>query len=123
MWQMISLLSVYEAHVAVCSQMAASARDMEIRNRWVELAEHWRQKAMECGGLPAATRSSSQPSPQLLLPEKVQAPILSSAAAIAARDAQPTPQPPAPAPRTRTSESTATGGDDWKRLLADIRGR
>src|SRR4051794_36790528 len=118
----MSLLSLYQAHVAVCSQMAASARDLEIRNRWVELAEYWRQKANECEGLPASAPSSSQPSPQLPLPEIVDAAILPAAPAIAARDAQQlVPQPPAQS--RRLSDSFPAGGDDWKRLLADIRGR
>ena len=117
----MSLLSVYQAHVAVCSQMAASAKDLEIRNCWVELADQWRQKAKACEGLPTAP-PPSQPSPQ---PEIGVAPILLSAPTISTVDAKPTLQPPAPRfELAKAAESHATGGDhDWKRLLADIRGK
>ena len=110
----MSLLSVYEAHAAVCSKMAASARDMDIRNRWAELADQWRQKARACEGLPTAPRPS-QPS----LPKIADAPLLPIAAANKTPEAPVPPLEPA-----KVVESHANAGDhDWKRLLADIRGK
>ena len=36
---------LYRGHAEICSQMAATAKDAEIREQWTELAEQWRQKA------------------------------------------------------------------------------
>src|SRR5664279_4726374 len=36
---------LYRCHAEICSRMAATAKDAEIRERWTELTEQWRQKA------------------------------------------------------------------------------
>jgi hypothetical protein len=114
-WEM-SLLSVYQG--ARGCLFATGCQRNGPGNKDPLLAEHWRQKAKECERLPAPPL---QPFPQLPLPEIADDAILPTAPAIAARDAQLAPQPPAQS--RRLSDSFPAGGDDWKRLLADIRGR
>jgi hypothetical protein len=36
---------LYRGHAEICSWMAATAKDAEIREQWTELSEHWRSKA------------------------------------------------------------------------------
>ena len=59
----MTLLSLYHRHADVCLQMAASSKNTEIKERWLELANHWRQKADDSEGL---TDTAAEPSPQPL---------------------------------------------------------
>ena len=117
----MSLLSVYQAHAAVCSKMAANARDVEIKDRWVELADQWRQKARACEGFPTEP-PPLQPLPQ---PEIADAPPgLPRVLTITSTDVQLMRQPPASWEVAKAGKDHATNGDhDWKRLLADIRAK
>jgi hypothetical protein len=117
----MSLSSVYEAHAAVCSKMAASARDLEIRNRWIELADQWRQKARACEVLsPAPTPLQSSPQPKIADAP----PVLPIAPAIAPRDVQLNRQSTTSQPAIAKPAGSYVAPDhDWMRLLADIRGK
>jgi hypothetical protein len=41
----MALSFLYRGNAELCSAMAAAAKSEEIRLQWIELAEHWRQKA------------------------------------------------------------------------------
>ena len=66
----MTLLSLYHTHAEVCLQMAASSKSLEIKERWLELANHWRQKANDSEGLTvSASQPFSQPLPVVVAPK------------------------------------------------------
>jgi hypothetical protein len=160
----MTLLSLYHTHAEVCLQMAASSKSLEIRERWLELANHWRQKANDSEGLTvSAAQPFSQPLPVVVAPKIFGKHPLSNAVEVeppASRDVMMAPNTPAPSLSPSSDEVSNTQlqieagnvtpslnpslhgvsnpqpqieagddappielDDDWKRLLADIRGR
>ena len=77
----MTLLSLYHTHAEVCLQMAASSKSLEIKERWLELADHWRQKANDSEGLTgSAAQPLSQPLPVVVAPKIFGKHTLSNAA-------------------------------------------
>jgi hypothetical protein len=161
----MTLLSLYHTHAEVCLQMASSSKSLAIKERWLELANHWRQKANDSEGLPvSATQPFSQPPPVVVAPKIIGKHTLSNTAKTelhASQDVMMAPNTPAPSLSPSSDDvsnpqlqieavndvtpslSPSLHGvsnpqpqidvgvddppieldDDWKRLLADIRGR
>jgi hypothetical protein len=132
----VALSFLYRRNAELCAAMAAAARSAEIRRQWIDLAEHWSQKAEfdECAGgattkheVPAAfniaaSLEKSKPTEDLqrfnvttLTPTLVPEEMPSS-----------TESPAGPDPSQQAcSEKKLDEGfeDDWTKLIADIRSK
>ena len=129
----MDLISVYQAHVALCARMAASAGGAELKEQWLGLAEVWRQKAeASAASVEASSEVVSPPvapsrSP-VADPTPGVTPILTSHQAPTTAYKLPVPLHE-PTPQDRPSpETIPTNGhydqpidDSWMALLAEIR--
>jgi hypothetical protein len=119
------LVSLYQAHAAMCSELAGRTRDAEIQNRWIELAGHWRQKAKACEEL-SAELPITPPSPPIVLPNIAVTPDVPSAPSlepiVTQISIQPLAQPPLPS-QPIEAYGPAIEDHHWRSLLEDIRGR
>lgn len=137
----MTLFSLYRTHAALCSQMATSAINREIKTRWDELAKYWDQKAKE-GEQAMDASAETVPArwlPAVSLPQipddDVFTVVSTSAspqpAAVAIDKPVPTiVSPPLSGPShtavkapidNSNTDPVIENDDDWNSLLADIR--
>jgi hypothetical protein len=107
----MTLLSLYHTHAELCLQMAASSKSLETRERWLELANHWRQKANDSEGLTvSAAQPFSQPLPVVVAPKIFGKPLSNAVEAEppASRDVMMAPNTPAPSLSPSSDEVSNT---------------
>jgi hypothetical protein len=102
---------LYRGHAEICSQMAATAKDAEIREQWTELAEQWRQRAEadeHQDPLPVAAPQAPALVPEATTPLQ-QEPVAAPQAPTLVREATtPLQQEPVAAPQAPTLVPEAT---------------
>src|SRR4051812_40043772 len=120
----MALSSLFRRNAELCAEMASSTKSAEIREQWVALAKHWRQKAeadQPLADMPISPEPLA-PSPELKGPcereEPAQVPTL-------APTLVPEPQLLTVEGRSQVPiENVGDGGaleDVWSQVIADIR--
>jgi hypothetical protein len=126
----MTLSFLYRHHAELCSEMAAAAKSVEIREQWIELAGYWKQKSEGVDApRPGALIKHEPPappdiaaSPEKAKPAQVQrvVSVPNLAPAFVPQEPRPSsiknPTPPDPSQQVFSGELE----DIWTKAIADI---
>src|SRR5436190_21385887 len=119
----MALSSLFRRNAELCTEMASFAKSAEIREQWIALAEHWRQKAEADGPLAPIGPKPLAPSPELKGPcereEPAQVPTL-AATLVPSEPQLLTVEGRSQVPIENADDSGALE-DLWSQVIADIR--
>lgn len=123
----MALAFLFRRNAELCISMAGAAKSIELRERWIELAAHWQQKAEVENPL---TPSTHDPTPALLIPDDLKRsgdlePEVTEAGApalVPLEDPMLNAEKPSDTPALTEEIADDFGLDDfWRQTIADIR--